>query len=129
MIDPESAVEELTGPTVCRKVMQTELELFAEATAFASAELTASESVKYTPQYQRPRPPCLFPNEPVVGLTSQPLRSRDLRDGLGTTRDGQREADQAGTHRDHEGVAAVLVRVEHHRAARVGEGPSGQQNE
>jgi hypothetical protein len=51
MIDPESAVEELTGPTVCRKVTQTELELFAEATAFASAELTASESVKYTPQY------------------------------------------------------------------------------
>lgn len=39
---------------------ETELEPFAEATAFAPALLTASESVNYTRRYQRPRPPVFF---------------------------------------------------------------------
>ncbi|OLB32791.1 MAG: hypothetical protein DMG41_14870 [Acidobacteria bacterium] len=49
--------------------------------------------------------------------------------GLGTLRCGQREADQTKNHGDHEGMSAMLVRIEHHQTAWVGGDASRQENE
>src|ERR1700752_3949396 len=49
--------------------------------------------------------------------------------GLGMLRCGQCKADQAENYRDHEGLTAMLLRIEHHQAARVGGGASRLENE
>src|SRR2546429_7910646 len=49
--------------------------------------------------------------------------------GLGTLRCGQREADQTKNHGDHEGMSAMLVRIEHHQTAWGGGDASRQEKE
>src|SRR5215469_18664432 len=49
--------------------------------------------------------------------------------GLGTLRCGQCKADQAENYSDHEGLTAMLARIEHHQATRVGSGASRLENE
>src|SRR6516165_11304140 len=57
------------------------------------------------------------------------LRARTRAMELGRLRCGQCKADQAENYRDHEDLTAMLVRIKHHQAARVGGAARRLENE